>query len=169
MDSAFQQGKLRVNTETVIMVLIADRTWTQEALHRACILARQRSASILLVKMIPVQHLSWLGTEFGYLSLSEKDYSEIADYQSTIEDYGVPSCVQLFQYATLADALVQCADHVNAQMVFATLSTSKIPFWRKYQLRTLRRRLARHQREFIEQPVDVPASVPASEELAAEA
>ena len=135
----------------------------------ACVLARQRSANIALVKMVPVQHLGWLGTDLGYLNLSEKDYREIADYEATIEDYGVLFSTELFQYATLADALLQCADHLEAQVVFATLPKSILPFWRSYQLRGMRRGLAQHQRALIEQPGDRDASSPIAEELAAEA
>jgi hypothetical protein len=158
-----------MDSENAIMVQIADHAWTREALHSACILARQRPAIIALVKMIPVQHLGWLGTDLGYLNLSEKDYREIADCEATIEDYGVPFRTELFQYATLDDAILQFAEHVNAQVVFATLPKSIIPFWRSYQLRGLRRHLARHQRKLIQHPVDPHATSPLEEEAAAEA
>jgi nucleotide-binding universal stress UspA family protein len=38
----------------IIMVQIADRKWTLEALHRACALARDVNAEIVLLTMLPV-------------------------------------------------------------------------------------------------------------------
>jgi hypothetical protein len=62
-----------MNAQTVIMLQIADRTWTLEALHCVCAIARKMSAKIPLVKMIPVQHIRWLGTELGNMNFSEED------------------------------------------------------------------------------------------------
>ena len=142
-----------MDTQTVIMVQIADRAWTLEALHCAGVMAREKSAKIALVKMIPVQHVGWLGTDFGNLNLSEQEQHDIADYQTTLEDYGVEAKLCLFQYATLADALVQAAEYVEAQVVFATLPASIIPFWHSYQLHDMRRHFAHDGREFVEQPI----------------
>jgi hypothetical protein len=133
-----------------IMVQIADRQWTLEALHRACPLALEKHASITLMKMLPVQHLSWLGTEFGAMSFTDRDRALMRDYEATIEDYGVPFSSDTFQYATLADAIVQAADYVEADIVFATLPNSIIPYWRRFQLWRLRKSLARHGLELIE-------------------
>ena len=141
--------------ETVIMVQIADRDWTLEALHCAGVMARERAAhegasKIALVKMIPVQHLGWLGTEMGYIDLSEKDQQELTDYVETLEDYGVEYDLYPFQYATLPDAIVQVAEHLDAQVVFATLPASRIPFWQRFQFSEVRRHLAQNQRELVE-------------------
>jgi hypothetical protein len=152
-----------METQRVMMIQIADPTWTLKALHCAGAMARQQSAKIVLVKMVPVQHMGWLGTDFGYLNISEQEREEIADYQSMLEDYGVEFELCLFQYATLAEALVEAAEYVNAQIVFATLPESAIPFWRSYQLLNLRRSLARSSRDWIEHPDDAltPAPAPA--------
>jgi hypothetical protein len=109
------------------------------------------SAKIALVKMIPVQYYSWLSTDLGLMNFSEQDRNRLADYQATIEDYGVEFSAHFFQYVTLAEAIRQAAEHVNAQIVFATLpkasfhsgaiSTSRAPLG-----------LSRQQRELIEQP-----------------
>ena len=53
-----------------IMVQIADRAWTLDALHCACQMARRSAAVIALVSMIPVQHTGWLGTEWGIMNFS---------------------------------------------------------------------------------------------------
>ena len=157
-----------METQSVMMVQIADRSWTLEALHCAGVMARAKSATIALVMMVPVQHLGWLGTDFGYLNISEQERREIDDYQNTLEDYGVEFELCLFQYATLADALVQAAEYVHAQVVFATLPKSVIPSWHRYQLRNLRRQFAHDQREFIEQPTYARITPPILETAVAE-
>src|SRR5260221_8460506 len=104
--------------KNVIMVQIADRGWTLTALHHACTLARGTNAEIMLVKMLPVQHTSWLGTEFGNMHLTEQDRADLCDFQATVEDYGVPYTALTFQYFSLAGALADASDHVDAQIVF---------------------------------------------------
>ena len=140
----------------IIMVQIANRQWTLEALHQACALARDKSAGIVLMKMLPVQHLGWLGTEFGTMNFSDGDRAEIHDYEATIEDYGVPFAAEVFQYVTLPEAIVQAADYVEADIVFATLPKSIIPYWQKFQLGRLRNDLASHGRQLID--LDQPSA-----------
>ena len=142
-----------MNTKQTIMVQISDREWTLEALHRACLLARITSANIALVQMIPVQHPRWLGTDMGYMNFTDQDRVEFTDYQATIEDYGVEFTPLLFQYATLAEAIAQAAEHVNAQAVFARIPESIIPFWTKFQVWWLNRQLERQQCKLIQNPV----------------
>ena len=91
-----------MNTPTIIMVQIADCEWTMDALHRACRLGRTMPTHIALVKMIPVQHVSWLGTELGNRNYSEKDLHDIINYEATIEDYGIEFSSTVFQYSELA-------------------------------------------------------------------
>src|SRR2546428_56721 len=115
-----------------IMVQITDRRWTLAAMHLACALARPCGAEVALVKMVPVQHVGWLGTDLGYLRLTLDDRKDMTDYETITEDYGVPSSRHFYQYATLPGAIVDAAEYVNAGVVFATLPTSIIPFWRKF-------------------------------------
>jgi hypothetical protein len=134
----------------IIMVQIADHQWTLDALHRACLLARDMNAEIALMKMVPVQHLGWLGTEFGNINFTAKERSELHDYEATAEDYGVPYSTHVFQYATLLEAISEAADYVKAHIVFATLPQSVIPFWQRFQLWGLRNRLAHGGRELFD-------------------
>jgi hypothetical protein len=134
----------------IIMVQIANRQWTLDALHRACILARERNAAIALMKMVPVQHVAWLGTEFGNMNFTEQDRADMRDYEATVEDYGIRCSAHVFQFVTLAEAISEAADYVDAQIVFATLPKSIIPFWQQFQLRRLRTLLARHRRELFD-------------------
>jgi hypothetical protein len=136
-------------TKEIIMVQIADRAWTLNALHRACTLARRTDSEIVLVKMLPVQHMNWLGTEFGNMHFTQQDRADLQDFQATVEDYGVPYSALTFQYFSLAEALSDVADHVTARLVFATLPKSILPFWYQFQLRGLCRRLSCHGRQLI--------------------
>jgi nucleotide-binding universal stress UspA family protein len=133
-----------------IMVQIADPHWTHEVLHQACILAREMKAEIVLLKMVPVQHVQWLGTEFGAMDFTLKDRAELRDYEATVEDYGLLYSSTVFQYLTLTEAIADAADHINADFIFATLPNSLIPYWREYQLHNLRQRFVRQHRHLIE-------------------
>jgi len=156
-----------MKTESVIMVQIADREWTLEALHCACLLARNTSARIALVKMVSVQHTSWLGTEWGYLDFNHQEQAAFADYQATIEDYGVEFTPVVMQYATLPEAIAQAAEHVNAQAVSAQIPESVLPLWTKFEQWMLKRQLARQQRQWIQHPFYNPfASIPVPEVVA---
>jgi hypothetical protein len=139
-----------MNTTTVIMVQIADREWTMDALHRACRLGHTMPTHIALVKMVPVQHVGWLGTELGNRNFSERGQQEIAGYEAIIEDYSIEYSSSVFQYSELDEAILQAADVLNASIVFATLPKSIIPYWRNLQLHHLRRRLWRNQRVLVE-------------------
>lgn len=143
-------------TAYTIMIHVGTRAWTVETLHSACVLARRTDAEIALVKMLPVQHLGWLGTEFGNLSFTEQVEQELRDYALTLEDYGVPYSVNLMQYVTLIDALVQAAGHLKAQVVFAQIPGSIIPYWHRFQTAMLRRLLARQYRQFFDRPAVLP-------------
>jgi hypothetical protein len=137
-------------TNPIIMVQIANYQWTLEALHRACALARDKGAGIVLMKMLPVQHVGWLGTEFGNMNLSDRDRAEIRDYEATVQDYGLPYAAEVFQFITLPEAIVEAADYVEAYIVFASLPKSIIPYWRQFQLRQLRNGLTKRGRQLID-------------------
>jgi hypothetical protein len=141
-----------MNTKQTIMIQISDHEWTLEALHYACLLARNTSATIALVQMIPVQHLSWLGTDFGYINVTPDEQSNFAEYQVAIEDYGVEFTPLLFQYDSLAEAIAQAAEHVDAQIVFAKLPEGVFPLATRLERWMLGRQLARQQRQWIQRP-----------------
>src|SRR5215813_11249470 len=114
---------------TTTMVHMADHRWTSEALHLACALARNNQAEVALVRMMPVQHIAWLGTDFGNTPVTSQEYERLQEYQATAEDYGVDLSVQSMQYITLPEALVEAADHLGASVVFASLPKSHFPYW----------------------------------------
>ena len=132
-----------------IMVQMTDYRQTLATLHFACAMALNVKARITLVKMLPAQYAGWLGTEWGSWSFTDQDHAEMKDYQATAEDYGVEVSGEIFQYLTLMEAISDAADYVDAQFVFATLPGSVIPFWRKFQVWALRKRLAQHGRQLF--------------------
>ncbi len=134
----------------VIMVQVANHEWNKQALYYACTLARRGVSKISLVKMIPVQHIAWLGTEFGNLNLTNAERIELADCAATVEDYGVEYSTLVFQYTTLSDALLDAAQHVQADVVFATLPHGLFPWWDKFREENLRRQFAKQQRVLID-------------------
>jgi hypothetical protein len=141
-----------MNTPRVMMVQIASRAWTLEALHCACLIARNTGDTIALVKMVPVYHHSWLGTEWGYMSLNRQEQKDIRDYQATIEDYGLPHILSVFQYNTWVEATAQAAQQNRADRVFAQPPTSWLPGWDKVRAWSLQRLLNRQGCEWIQQP-----------------
>ncbi len=143
-----------MNTNTMIMVQIADQKWTMDALHRACRLGRTMPSHIALVKMIPVQYPGWLGTELGNRNFTEQDQREIINCEATLQDYHIEFSLTVFQYLEIDEAILQAANMLNASIVFATLPHSFIPFWRNLRLEVLRRRLGRNQHRLIDNITD---------------
>ncbi len=131
---------------TTILVQMADARWTEQALHLACAVTRSTHAGVTLLRLIPVQHYSWLGTPFGYPGLSSEESARIWKYKGVAEKYGAELTLEQMQSISLVGALCDAADLLDAQAVFASIPDSIIPFWRKYLVWELRRLLAQHQR-----------------------
>jgi hypothetical protein len=125
-----------------IMVQMADRKWTMQALHLACALARNNHAEVVLLRLTPVKNLGLLGSELANVPPSDDEYEDLGRFGQTAEDYGVPMRVQPMQYTTLIDAIDQAAEFLGAQAVFAKLPQNAIPYWRKFQVWSLSRSLA---------------------------
>ncbi len=137
-----------------ILVQISNETWTIRALHFACALARSRGARVILLRLMQVQHLSYLGTEFGSTPLSAQEYTAAREYAATAQDYGVKLECQSMQCWSEPGAIADAADYVDAQVVFAHIPRSPIPFWDRLQCWSLQRRLARAKRQLftLDQP-----------------
>jgi hypothetical protein len=139
-----------------IMVQMADPQWTEQALHLACSLAWQHKARIVLLRLESVSYPGWLGTELGEPVPTEQETGALQAYAAIAKDYGVDFTVQPMQYITLEGALVDAANLIDAQVVFAQPSKSVIPYWDKLRLWSLERRLAAHKRHLytLNQPID---------------
>ena len=140
-----------IQTDQTIMVQIGDHQWNNKVLDYVCSLARRNNSKLALVKMIPVQHLGWLGTEWGNLSLTNEDRAELSDCVATAEDYGVEYSIHYFQYMTFSDALLEAAEHVNAPVVFATLPKYLLTWWKRYRANNLHHQFAQRQRILVDE------------------
>jgi hypothetical protein len=129
-----------------IMVRIGEPAWTLAALHLACAVARTHRCELLLVKMVPVSHASWLGTEFGNQNFTERDRRFLQECSATAEDYGITFSTGVYQYFTLSEAIVDAAEHFNTRIVFASLPQYKLPFWRRFLMWQMRRQFAKQGR-----------------------
>lgn len=129
-----------------LMVMMGERAWTLEALHLACALARHEVGTVTLVRMIPVMHPSYLGTEFACWEPTGQECRDMDEYMQLIAAYGVDSAEMIFQYINLTDALCDAAEQLEASYVFATLPQSRIPYWHRFQTHLLQTRLARQNR-----------------------
>src|SRR5258706_7028624 len=136
-----------MTTTQPIMVNVAANRWTMAAMHMACALARQLGTEIALVKLIPTQHVQWLGTSLADQPLTTSEYQALVSYDLTAQDYNVPVVLYKMPYMFLRDAIVDAADAIDAAIVFATLPPSRIALWHDFQIWRLRRQLASHSRQ----------------------
>lgn len=129
------------------MVQVTDHTQTLAALQLACALASSRRGHIMLLRLVPVSHPGWLGTDLGYMNLSDKDQQALRDYEKIVEGNGinVQSCV--LQVVSSLQGIIEAADEVDAEIVFAQVPHSLIPFRHAWQTRVLRRSLESRQRQ----------------------
>lgn len=125
-----------------ILVQIADPTWTDNALHEACRIARQVPRSnVTLLQLIPV----WSkGCKSGCA-----EQSQFAEYTATAEDYGVTLTLWKARYFRLRRAIVRAVDRLDASVIFATLPPSKLDYLRSWQIYNLERRLCDSGRQLI--------------------
>ncbi len=132
-----------------ILVQMTNETWTMQALHLACALARNNGARIALLRLMQVQHLGFLGTEFGSAPLSQQEHAAWLNYAATAEDYGVEIVRQAMQCWSPLEAIADAADYVDAQVVFAHIPHSYIPYMDRWQRWQLQRRLEKAGRQLF--------------------
>lgn len=137
-----------------IIVQMADREWTEKALHVACAMARYDESSIVLLRLIETQY-SWLGTDFGYEPLSPDESNAVWDYKAIAEKYGIEFSVEPMQWVTFVGAVVDAVEALGAEAAFAVLPHSVLPLWHKFQTWDLRRQLQKRGCTLytLEQPV----------------
>ena len=141
-----------MENQPVIMVQVAEPEWTWDVLHAACKLARSCGGTVHLVHMVCAKHLAYLGTELGYINLNDGDQHVLRGYVDTIDDYGLPCRLTVYQYCSMYEAIAGAAEQVAADIVFARPPKSKIPFWSDCQFELLRVRLSRQQVELFKDP-----------------
>ncbi|MCC7451140.1 MAG: hypothetical protein IT324_27255 [Anaerolineae bacterium] len=148
-----------MNTQ-LIMVQMAERQWTIDALHLACAMARGTGAEVALIRMINVPHIQWLGTDMAYCEPTAAEQRDMQSYAAIASEYGVTLTVNALPYSTLLDAIADTAEYLDADVVFASIPKSATFYWRRFQVWNLRRRLARQGRELytLDKPADVPVT-----------
>lgn len=132
-----------------ILVQMSEKLWTMQAVHLACALARNNGAKVILLRLAPVQHLSYLGTPFGDAPLSSQEYDDLKEYAVTAEDYGVELTLQPMQCYSAFDALVDAAEQIDADTVFARVPPSRFPYWQRFQAWQLERRFSAVHRQLF--------------------
>ncbi|MBX3063797.1 MAG: universal stress protein [Anaerolineae bacterium] len=128
--------------KTILVLLTENAEWMNEAIHQAAQLARRTGYPLAVLKMIPVQHTSWLASAPTYIEHSDAELKILKTAQATAEDYGVEICMEPFQYVTLPEAIYDAAMHYQAAVLYATLPTKWLEFWRQHKINWLNRALA---------------------------
>ncbi|MEO8608199.1 MAG: hypothetical protein ABI690_09975 [Chloroflexota bacterium] len=138
-----------------VLVQMAEEKWTMEAMHLACALARGSGAQVALLRLVQVQHPSYLGTSFGNKPPDKREYGRLNEYTATAEDYGIALDVHSMQCLSAMDAVVDAVEQLEAVILFAHVAASRIHYWRKFQVWNLGRRLvSKHCQLFtLDQPV----------------
>jgi len=132
-----------------ILLQMSDAAWTLQALHLACAMARTQGGEIVLVRFISVPHPSYLGSAFGDVPPSGDECQMLKECAATAEDYGVELSIRSMQCINTLDALVDAAEQLDADAIFAHIPKNRVPYWQAFQLWNMRRRLARAFRELF--------------------
>lgn len=146
-----------------IMVRMDGERWTTDAMHLACTLAKNMNAGVTLVRLMCVQHTSWLGTDTGEMPPTASEQKALREYLAIAAKYDVRFEVRSMQYVSLVDALIEAADYLDAGVVFAKLPQGYLPLWHKFELWNLKRRLSASNRQLqtLEQPANTADWSPA--------
>ena len=125
-----------------ILVQMADKAWTTQALHMACALARNQGAEVVLLRLMQVQHISYLGSDFGDVPFTHEEYEELQEFNATAEDYGVTLTLEQIQCIAPLDVIVDAAGALHAEMAFIHVPERRIPYLRQFQIWRLERQIA---------------------------
>lgn len=139
--------------QPIIMVQIGERQWTLEMLRSACAWASERGGCVVLTQMVHLQHIIDLGRVDGYATLDDRQLNDLQHFADVVADSGVECRVQIYQYCDAFSAIVEAALQAGAQVVFARMPHSLIPFWSECRFEVLRRHLEQHGVEVYDRPV----------------
>ena len=126
-----------------ILVQSSEYSWTLQAMHLACAMAHDNHSQVILLGLAYVPHPGCLGTEFWHTTLTQQDVYLFSKCGAIAEQYQVDFRFEFIQCVTTAGALVTAADDFFADVIFACVSPSPVPFWQKYQIWNLKRQLLR--------------------------
>ncbi|MCC6905436.1 MAG: universal stress protein [Anaerolineae bacterium] len=145
-----------------ILVQLSEHEWTTQALHLACAIGRHAEARIHLLRLMPVRHLSYLGTPLGDTPIPTEEWQRLKEYGRIAEEYGVDIQLHPMQCVSTLDALVDAAEQLDADVVFAHIPEAALPFWRQLRLWKLERRLKASRRQLftLERPLNATLEAP---------
>jgi hypothetical protein len=145
-----------------ILVQMENRRFTMQALHLALALARNQQAQVVLLRLIPVKHLGYLGTSLGQCEMSADEQAALRDYAATAEDYGMDITLRQMQCEDTLAAVTEAADYLDADVVFAQVRPSWLPYWQVFRRWWLEQQLALHGRQLytLQTPPAAASHVP---------
>lgn len=141
-----------------ILVQMSDQSWTLQAIHLACAMACSNQTNIILLRLDYVKHPIHLGTDLGFNPPTNQEIAIIAACKNISEQYGVKLRFESFQCATTVGALVTAADEFFADILFAHIQATHIPFWHKLKTWDLTHRLSAIDCQLF--TLDKPAQAP---------
>lgn len=124
-----------------ILVQMADKDWTAQALHLACALARNQGMEVVLLRLMQVQHISYLGSDFGDVPFTHVEHEQLREYNDTAEDYGVTLTLEQMQCIAPLEAVTEAAEALDAEMVFMRIPESRIPYLHQFQAWRMEQRI----------------------------
>jgi hypothetical protein len=143
-----------------ILVQMADQRWTSDAVRAACALASNTAARVVVLHLMPVNHIRYLGTDLAITPPDKHQFQQIEAYVAIADEYGVELNVRRMQSVSASDALAQAAEYLDADVVFANVANSRVPVWGKVRSWMFQHQLGERQLFTLDQPAAVSARTP---------
>jgi len=139
----------------IVMVEMGSLRWTVEAMRAACPEAKRIGGTIVVALLMPESHCTLAGIDPETYTFSLDEQKELREYQAIADMHGVELKSRAFAYQELAQGIVDAADTLDAQIVYAHLPATLLPFQHQRQVRHLAKELESHHHELrnFEAPV----------------
>lgn len=124
-----------------ILLFTGEVAWTERAAHLAAATARETGAAVLILRPVPVEHLSDLGASLHEALLSFADFDALQNIVNIVTSYDVATGVQLYEYTHLSGGILSAAEQLNPTAVFAPTPTGPLAALDGLRLWWLRRAL----------------------------
>lgn len=151
-----------------LMLVLGPQQWTQQAMHLACAVARDRGTTVEVVKMVAVRHPLLLGDDAGLLAYDQESRHLLQECATTAEDYGVRFHLHVFAYANYINGLASAAEQIDAAMIFVPTFDRPAAIWNRWLLWRLER-AAKRPCYSLATPSDQPPQLLAEPAVAATA
>ena len=120
-------------SKPTILIVLGDHTWTVQAMHLACAVARDMQAAVTVVKLVPVNHPLNLGQSSQLVNYTNQDRLALLESAATAEDYGVEFSLQVCSISRYVSGLASIVEQLGAAIVLAPPSTSRFAWWSRWQ------------------------------------